>query len=160
MSTTGLVHGELTGKIIEAFLETYHELGSGFSEKVCCNALAIVLRDKGLRVSTEMQMDVWFRGTRIGQFFADIVVNETVLVEVKAGSSLEGYAQAQLLNYLKAAGGGVGLLLNFGRRPEYKRMVMGDPVNSLPGLQSLTSRHVPAAPATQPTRNANPASGF
>jgi hypothetical protein len=67
-----------------------------------------------------------------------MVVNETVLIEIKANQSLEGYAQAQLLNYLKAAGGGVGLLLNFGRRPEYKRMVVGNPLNSLPVLrQSL-----------------------
>ena len=65
-----------------------------------------------------------------------MVVNNTILVEIKAGQRLEAYAQAQLLNYLKAAGGGVGLLLNFGRHPEHKRMVMGNPFNSLPLLRT------------------------
>jgi GxxExxY protein len=133
-----LPHGELTGDVITAFLEAYHELGSGFSEKVCLGALAVVLTDRKLRVFTNAELTVLFRGRRIGHFFADMVVNETVLIEIKANQSLEGYAQAQLLNYLKAAGGGVGLLLNFGRRPEYKRMVVGNPLNSLPVLrQSL-----------------------
>ena len=127
-------HGELTGAVIEAFQETHRELGSGFSEKVCCNALVIVLVEKKLQVAVEVPIDVQFRGRLIGRFFADIVVNDTLLLEVKAASSLEGYAQAQVLNYLKAAGGGVALLLNFGRYPQHKRLVMGDAVNSLPNL--------------------------
>jgi GxxExxY protein len=128
-------HGELTGRIIQGFLQTHSELGSGFSEKVCRSALAIVLAEKGLRVWTNVPIKVLFHATVIGDFFADMVVDDTVLIEIKAGQSLEGYPQAQLLNYLKGVGGGVGLLLNFGRRPEYKRMVMGDPFNSLPTLR-------------------------
>lgn len=128
-------HGELTGRIIQGFLQTHHELGSGFSENVCRKALAIVLAEKGLRVWTNVPIKVQFHAKVIGDFFADMVVDDTVLVEIKAGQSLEGYPQAQLLNYLKGAGGGVGLLLNFGRRPEYKRMVSGDPFNSLPTLR-------------------------
>lgn len=128
--------GELTGRIIECFLQTYRELGSGFSERVCREALAIVLREHDLRVWTNVPINVLFHRRIIGSFFADMVVNDAVLLEIKAGQSLEGYAQAQLLNYLKGVGGGVGLLLNFGRRPEYKRMVMGDPFNSLPTLRA------------------------
>jgi|SRR5688572_10392171 len=130
-----LPHGELTGRIIAGFHETFDELGSGFSERVCTRALAIVLADQGLAVSLEVPLVVEFRGRTIGTFQADMVVESTVLVEVKASAMLDGYAQAQLLNYLKAAGGGVGLLLNFGRHPQHKRMVMGDPVNSLPLLR-------------------------
>ena len=134
MNDRNFAHGELTGSIIGAFHETHAELGSGFSERVYCNALVIVLVEKGLRVAVEVPIGVQFRGRMIGRFFADIVVNDTVLVEVKASSSLEGYAQAQVLNYLAAAGGGVGLLLNFGRHPQHKRLVMGDAARSLPNM--------------------------
>lgn len=65
---------------------------------------------------------------------ADIIVNRTVLIEVEGSREIEPYAQAQLLNYLKVAGGGVGLLLNFGRKPAFKRLVLGDPEHSLPNL--------------------------
>jgi GxxExxY protein len=132
-------HGDLTRRIIEGFLQTHRELGSGFSERLCRDALAIVLTENGLRVWTNVPIDVLFHGKIIGNFFADMVVEDTVLIEIKAGQSLEGYAQAQLLNYLKGVGGGVGLLLNFGRRPEHRRMVMGDPFNSLPTLRTRRS---------------------
>lgn len=127
-------HREITGAIIQAFQQTHAELGSGFSERIYRDSLAIVVGERGLRVWVNAAIDVVFHRQHIGRFYADMVVNETVLVEIKAGQTLEGYAQAQLLNYLKAAGGGVGLLLNFGRHPDFKRMVMGDPFNSLPLL--------------------------
>jgi GxxExxY protein len=73
----------------------------------------------------------------IGKFYADIIVNRTVLVEVKGSRGIEPFAQAQLLNYLKVAGGGVGLLMNFGRKPEFKRLVVGDPERSLPTLGNV-----------------------
>ena len=142
-TTHNFAHGELTGRIIEGFRITHQELGSGFSERVCREALGIVLGERGLRVRTEASLRVHFRGRCIGSFFADMVVNETVLLEIKAGQALEGYAQAQLLNYLKAAGGGVGLLLNFGRVPEHRRMVMGDPFKSLPALQAVRASRPP-----------------
>ena len=137
MDGSNLPHGDLTGLTIKGFLETYYELGSGFAEKVSREALAIVLLEKGLHVDVEVQLDVRFRGQVIGKFFADLVVNEAVLVEVKGTTRIEPYAEAQLLNYLKAAGGGVGLLVNFGRNPEYRRRVMGDPLNSLPALRTV-----------------------
>ena len=131
-----LPHGDLTGRIIAGFHETFDELGSGFSERVCLNALAIVLTDRRLAVRVEVPLSVTFRGRTIGTFQADMVVDNTVLIEVKAAQKLEPYAQAQLLNYLKAAGGGVGLLLNFGRHRQHQRLVMGDPYNSLPLLRA------------------------
>ncbi len=137
MLESDFAHADLTRSIIAGCRQTYHELGSGFSERVCQNALAIVLTDMGLTVCVELPLRVEFRGRILGRFLADMVVNKTILLEIKAGQALEGYAQAQLLNYLKAAGGGVGLLLNFGRHPEHKRMVVGNPKNSLPLLTRL-----------------------
>jgi GxxExxY protein len=131
-----LAHGELTGRILECFYETYGELGHGFSEAVLRRAMAIVLEESGLQVVREAQLEVWFRGRPIGTFYADLIVESTILIEIKASTSIEGYAVAQTLNYLKVAGGGVGLLLNFGRKPEFKRLVMGEPSNGLPLLRN------------------------
>ena len=131
-----LVHGELTGRIIECFYDAYGELGHGFSEAVLRRAMAIVLQESGMQVEREAPLEVWFRGRSIGTFYADLIVDRTVLVEIKASATIEGYAVAQTLNYLKVAGGGVGLLLNFGHKPEFKRLVMGEPSNSLPLLRN------------------------
>jgi GxxExxY protein len=78
-----------------------------------------------MEVSREAPLEVIFRGRSIGTFYADLIVDRTVLVEIKASATIEGYAVAQTLNYLKVAGGGVGLLLNFGHKPEFKRLVIG-----------------------------------
>ncbi|HEU4938580.1 MAG TPA: GxxExxY protein [Vicinamibacterales bacterium] len=132
-----LPHADITDRIIGAFYDVYRELGYGFSEVVYRRALAIALRQNGLEISEERMISVTFRGSNIGTFYADLVVAGVILVEVKASSTIEKYAEAQILNYLKAAGGGIGLLLNFGHSPTYKRFAMGDdPTNSLPGLRS------------------------
>ena len=129
-------HQNVTGAIIAAAFDVSNELGCGFSEAVNRSALALVLRQNGLSVVEEQVLRVLFRNHVIGTFYADLVVEGLVLVEVKAAAAIEAYAEAQLLNYLKAAGGGVGLLLNFGRRVEYRRRVVGDdPSNSLPVLR-------------------------
>lgn len=139
MADASFAHGELTGKILEAFQTAHRELGSGFSEAVSRAALVVVLQDMGLDVAVDVPIHVQFRGKIIGRFFADVIVNGTVMVEVKAGTPLEGWPVAQLLNYLRAGGGGVGLLLNFGKRPEHKRLIMGDnPANSLPLLRHVS----------------------
>ena len=132
-----LPHADITDRIIGAFYDVYRELGYGFSEVVCRRALALVLRQYGLEVAEERAIAVTFRGSIIGIFHADMVVAGVVLVGIKASSTIEKYAEAQILNYLKAAGGGVGLLLNLGREATYKRFAMGDdPINSLPVLRS------------------------
>ena len=134
---TGLAHADLTARIIDGFFTAFGELGHGFSEAVLRKGFAIVLSEAGLDVMEEYPLNVQFRGRCIGKFYADIIVNRTVLVEVKGSREIEPFAQAQLLNYLKVAGGGVGLLMNFGRKPEFKRLVVGDPVRSLPTLGNL-----------------------
>lgn len=129
-----LAHAGLTQRIIECFFTVFGELGHGFSEVVLRRGFAIVLVEAGLDVMEEYPLEVHFHGRCIGKFYADIIVNRTVLVEVKGSKEIEPYAQAQLLNYLRVSGGGVGLLMNFGRKPEFKRLVLGDPNHSLPIL--------------------------
>jgi GxxExxY protein len=132
-----LPHADITDRIIGAFYDVYRELGYGFPEVVYRRALALVLRQLGLEVAEERSISVTFRGAIIGIFYADMVVAGVILVEIKASSTIERYAEAQILNYLKAAGGGIGLLLNFGREATYKRFAMGDtPIDSLPSLRS------------------------
>src|SRR5687768_2078940 len=132
----------LTELIIEGFHDCVHELGCGFGEVVCQRALRIVLSDKGLLVEPGLELDVHFRGQQIGRFTTDLVVERLVIVEVKATARIEDVGRAQLLNYLKSAGGGVGLLANFSLRPEIKRFVMGDPLNSLPRLSKAPVRNI------------------
>ena len=129
-----LVHAQLTEKIIAGFFKVYSELGHGYSEKVYCRALAIVLREMGLQVLEECEIKVVFHGTIIGLFRADLVVEGVILIEVKAGQHIEDWHISQILNYLKCAGGGVGLLVNFGHTLRYKRYVVGSPETSLPHL--------------------------
>jgi GxxExxY protein len=132
-----LPHADITERIIGAFFDVHKELGHGFSEKVYRRAVAMVLRQSGLDATEERAISVTFRGSIIGTFYGDIVVADLVLVEVKVAAAIEKYAEMQLLNYLKAAGGGIGLLLNFGREASYKRFAMGDdPSNSLPALRA------------------------
>jgi GxxExxY protein len=128
-------HCDITQRVIAAFYVVHRELGYGFTENIYRRAMAVALREDGVEATEERAMTVVFRETLIGTFYADIVVAGVVLVEVKATATIEGYAEAQILNYLKAAGGGVGLLLNFGRQASFKRFVMGDATNSLPGLR-------------------------
>jgi GxxExxY protein len=125
-----LLHRELTERIIGCFYAVYRELGQGFSEAVFRRAMVVALQELGIRAKEEARLQVTFRGVVIGTFWADIIVEGVVLVEIKALPELDGRATAQLLNYLKASGGGVGLLLNFGHRPEFKRLIMGDPAKT------------------------------
>ena len=119
-----LIHEELTEKIIGACFEVYNELGFGFLESVYEKALVIVLQEKGLKSVTQMPFSVNFRGQRIGDFFADIVVEEIVLLELKAVSSFRPEHEAQILNYLKATGIRIGLLVNFGKpKLEFNRYI-------------------------------------
>ncbi|HEX6405811.1 MAG TPA: GxxExxY protein [Gemmatimonadales bacterium] len=124
MNTDGndLKHYEITRSVIGSFYQVYKELGHGFLEAVYVEALSLVLRAEGLAVCREMPIKVYFRGNMIGRFRADAVVNGKVLVEVKALPRLEPMHGAQILNYLRATALEVGLLLNFGRRPQFRRL--------------------------------------
>lgn len=112
---------DLTGKIIGAFYTVYNSLGYGFLEKVYENALAIELQNVGLSVEQQKPIMVYYAGQPVGEYFADIVVNDVVIVELKAVKQLTVEHEAQLLNYLKAISLEVGLLFNFGPQPEFKR---------------------------------------
>ena len=131
---TGFPYGDVTGAVITSFYAVARELGHGFSNAVYRRAMAIVLAEAGRAVIQEAPLRVSFRGRIIGNFHADLVVDRVVLVEIKPGKELDHSGESQILNYLKAAGGGVGLLLHFGVKAEFKRYVMGDPSHSLPLL--------------------------
>ena len=123
MNTAMFKHKEITNIILRSFYEVYNELGDGFLESVYENALYIVLTGYGLCVEKQKDISVFFRGKVIGDFKADLIANEKVIVELKAVRALALAHEAQLINYLKATNIEVGLLLNFGRKPEFKRFV-------------------------------------
>lgn len=110
-----LANTGLTEKIIKACYEVANELGSGFLESVYQNALLIVLRQMGMKAVPQVRIKVEFRGEIIGEFIADIVVDDKVIVELKTVSLLAPEHSAQVINYLKATGMETGLLVNFGR---------------------------------------------
>ena len=113
----------LTKQIIGAFYTVYNALGYGFLEKVYENALAIELRQIGLHVDCQRPIHVHYRGLVVGEYYADLLVEDRVIVELKAVRALGQEHEAQLLNYLNATRYEVGLLLNFGPKPQVKRKV-------------------------------------
>jgi GxxExxY protein len=124
ISSSILLEGDLTDKILGAGFKVLDTLGTGFSEKVHENALSIELRKVGLSVECQKPFPVRYEGEIVGEYQADVVVAGKVIVECKAASNLDAVHEAQLLNYLKASGLRVGLLINFGRaKMQYRRLV-------------------------------------
>jgi len=120
-----LVHGELVGEIVGAAFEVHNVLGYGFLEKVYQNALLVELAKRGLRVDAQRILKVKYKEAIVGDYAADLVVEESVIVELKTEGTYNSQHEAQLLNYLKATGLKVGVLINFGKRKcEFKRLVM------------------------------------
>jgi GxxExxY protein len=117
-----LKHSKVTEAIIGSFYEVYNELGQGFLESVYREAMTLVLRSNGFTVEQEKTVEVRFRGQVVGLFRTDLVVENAVIVELKVARGLDAVHEAQLLNYLKATRFEVGLLLNFGNRPQFRRM--------------------------------------
>ena len=124
-------HGDITEKILEAFYKVYNTLGYGFLKKVYHNAMLIQLRKMGLKAEPWVPIKVYFDGHEVGDFSPDILVEDCVMVELKAIKALTDEEHAQLLNYLRATDVEVGLLLNFGPRPEAKRKIF-DNINKRP----------------------------
>ena len=123
----GFKHGDITEKIIGVFYEVYNDLGYGFLESVYQKALGLALQAASLRVCAPIKISVWFRGTQVGYIEGDMLVENCVLLELKATRALDASHQAQLLNYLRATEVEVGLLLNFGPKPEFKRLLFDNP---------------------------------
>ena len=120
-------HKELTAKIIDCAYKVHRELGFGFLESVYQNALVIELTRAGLQSEREKRIQVYYGGKVVGDFVADILVEGKVILELKSVSQVHPAHEAQLINYLKATGIKVGLLINFGEKLEVKRKVLDRP---------------------------------
>ncbi len=119
-----LLHEEITNTIIKCFYKVYNELGFGFLEKVYENAMLIELMSHELTVSRQVPVEVFYLGNLVGNYFADITVENKIIIELKAGEGgLVEEHELQLINYLKATKMEVGLLLSFGKKPEFKRKI-------------------------------------
>ena len=123
MQNSGYKHSDITELIIKCFYRVYNELGFGFLEKVYQNSLVLELRNGGLFCEAQKQIKVFYQNTVVGEYFADVIVNESVIVELKAAEGLVEEHEFQLINYLKATDIEVGLLLNFGKKPEVRRKI-------------------------------------
>ena len=122
-----LPYSDLTGSILNCCFEVMKELGPGFVENIYKNALLIAMRQKGLRVEVEQSFEVIFRGIVIGRYRTDLIVEQTVIVELKCCESLAREHQAQLFNYLKVSQLPIGLLINFRRgKLDWKRLQSND----------------------------------
>ena len=121
-----LMHKDITDRILKAFYQVYQDLGYGFLERIYEMAMLMKTRELGLRVQRQVPIDVYYEGEKIGRYAADLVVNELIIVEIKAARALCEENEAQLLNYLRATQFEVGLLLNFGYRSEVRRFVFGN----------------------------------
>ena len=117
-------HEGITGEVINAAHTVHNKLGYGFLEKVYHNALVIELRRRNLFVEPQKPIRVEYDGEVVGEYFADIIIDNKVIIEVKAVQKLDSVFEAQLLNYLRATGLEVGLIINFGRSVQVKRMVL------------------------------------
>ncbi len=126
-----LQHRELTEKIIGLFYEVYNELGFGFLESVYEEAMAIALTEAGLKIQRQYPVPVWFRSRQIGDFKADLLVEQKIILELKAARSLDLAYEKQLLNYLRGTKLEVGLLLNFGPKAEFKRLAFSNERKSI-----------------------------
>ncbi|NOZ60456.1 MAG: GxxExxY protein [Calditrichaeota bacterium] len=118
-----MLHSDITDKIIRAFYNVNNTLGFGFLEKVYENAMIIELRKMGCKVLQQQNIKVFYDNKIVGDYFADLLVDDLVIVELKAMDSLCEEHEAQLINYLKATEIEVGLLLNFGKKAEFRRKI-------------------------------------
>ncbi len=114
-------YSDLTEAIIKCFYKVYNELGYGFLEKVYHNALLIELQNEELKVESQKPIKVSYQGDVVGEYYADIIVEDVVIIELKATETVTEAHEYQLINYLKATNIEVGLLLNFGKKPEIRR---------------------------------------
>jgi GxxExxY protein len=125
------LHSEITSLVIKAFFRVYNTLGFGFLEKVYQNSLLFEMKNLGLDCSAGIPIDVFYRNYRVGHYVADIIVNDSVIIEIKAVECILNEHETQLINYLKATNIEVGMLLNFGKTAQFKRKVFSQPFKHL-----------------------------
>ena len=118
-----LKHKELTDGILKTFYEVYNELGYGFLEKVYQNSMYIELKNKGYKVEAQNKIKVCYKGTEVGEFYADLIVENLIILELKAVDYIVKDFENQILNYLRSTDCEVGLLLNFGKKPKFRRKI-------------------------------------
>ncbi len=118
-----MINQETTARIIRCFYQVYNSLGFGFLEKVYENALLIELKKEGLDCNKQVPIAVFYQGKTVGDYYADIIVNNEIILELKAVETLVEEHDLQLINYLKATNIEIGLLLNFGKKPQIKRKI-------------------------------------
>jgi GxxExxY protein len=118
-----MLHANITQKIIEAFYLVYNKLGYGFLEKVYHNAMLIELKRMGFECKSQHPIKVYYDEYQVGDYYSDIIVNDSVIIENKASEALSEANENQLINYLKATDIEIGLLLNFGKKPEFRRKI-------------------------------------
>ena len=118
------LHSELSSKILKAFYNVYNTLGFGFLEKVFENAMMIELRKFDLQCRQQQHIDVYYDKEKVGDYYADIIVEDKIIIELKSAETLSPDHEAQLVNYLRATDVEVGLLLNFGKKRQHKRRVL------------------------------------
>ena len=128
-----LKHETVTEKIIGIFYDVYNELGHGFLESVYQEAMLMALIEAGFRVERQKAIAVYFRGTEVGVFFADLVIAELVILELKVARAIERIHEAQLRHYRKATEMEIGLLLNFGDHPQFRRIFLDNEHRQLRG---------------------------
>ena len=121
-----MLHADITEPILGAFFEVHSELGAGFLESVYEAAMMVALRKRGLNVERQTAVTVYFSGEEVGKFYADLVVEGRVMIELKASVAIDASHEAQLLNYLRATPLEVGLLLVFGSKAAFRRRVMSN----------------------------------
>lgn len=130
-----MLHEEITAVIIQAYYVVYNTLGYGFLEKVYENALQIELQKRGLSAKQQKPITIYYDGLVVGEYYADLVINDLVIVELKTAEEIAKAHEAQLVHYLKATGIEVGLVLNFGPKAEFKRKILSNArKTSLKGL--------------------------
>lgn len=120
---TNLLHKSITDVILKVYFEVYNELGYGFLEKVYQNAMYLELKSLGYKVEAQKQIKVYFKKQLVGEYYSDLLVEDKVIVELKATELIMNVHVAQIMNYLKATSIEVGMLLNFGEESEFKRLI-------------------------------------
>ena len=136
MTEENYKHSEITEKIIKAFYKVYNTLGYGFLEKVYENAMLIELFSMGLKAVAQHPITVRYEGKKVGVYCADLFVEDCVIVELKAADAIALENEAQLLNYLKATEIEIGLLMNFGKSPQFKKKAFSNEFKTFKTVRS------------------------